>query len=81
MSERAAAFLGEWIRDNLYEVNSLRDAGAACEVLLVDAHGLGMGLGEFEEAVGDVEVYLAAAIKDHVADRERAMRESGGNDG
>lgn len=80
MSDRAAAFLGEWIRDNLYDGNSLRDAGAACEVLIVDAHGLGMGLAEFEEEVGDVEVYLAAALRDHVADRERAIRESGAND-
>lgn len=77
MSDRAIVFLTEWARDNLLSDMTEQDAEHCRELLLADAHELGMGLGEFEEEVGNIDAYLARALRDHPNDRFREIGESG----
>jgi hypothetical protein len=79
MSDRAITFLTEWVRDNVYDCES--DGAEACqEALLRDSHGLGIGLAEFEEAVGDVRAWLTSAMGDPRIRDRRKLGESGATD-
>ena len=79
MSARAATFLAEWTRDNAYRIAD-NGGSARVDALMADAHSLGIGLGEFEEEVGDVRAHLAGAAPQDAAERYRALGEGGGSD-
>jgi hypothetical protein len=78
MSDRAAAYLQSWVRDNPHEAGN--DGTAIVEALLADAHRLGMDRAEFDAAVGDLPAYLAEALKTRMSPEMREQLERGVSD-
>ena len=78
MSDRADAYIREWVRDNPTVITD--DGAAVTEALCADARRLGMGLAEFEEAVGDVPRFLSEQMAHRMSDEGRAQLERGATD-